>query len=906
MTLSRLIRILRQRARSIFRKGDLDSETGRELAFHIEQLAQETAGDGLTLDEARRQARRTLGNSTLLAEECRDKRSVNWFYDFWQDAQFGARMLRKNPGFTAVAALSLALGIGSNTAILGTLDAAMHGPLPFRDPDRLVAIRTYSVENPAQTRMATLPEFFAWRERQSSFESIGVSLANQADLGGTENPEHLAGRLFSLELFPLLGVQPALGRLFVDSEYQQGPAQSVVVITHRLWQSHFAGDPAVIGRQVRLGEVQKTIVGVLPEYFPYSEERVDYFLPMPLAREPEANTQRFFQVTARLKLGVAMEQAQAEMDTIAAQIAAEYPDRNRGWHVQLQPMREFLFGWIFEPLWTLEAAVVLVLLIACANVAGLLLARGTARSHEMAVRSALGAGRGRIVRQLLTESLLLSLAGGALGAVVAAWGLSWVGTVTPPPGLSRLSEVPLNFGLVSITALVAMGTGLVFGLAPALAGFRADLAGVLQRTSRPAGDRPSGQRMRGALVAGQIAIALVLLSGTGLMLKSFWRLTGREMNFEAQGMLSFDMRVPLETFMRVVAVNRGVPYLEVINPPYPMFEEVRQRLQALPETAGVAGISHPPVNSLVLSTLPFRVDGRPADRIDATCFLITPGFFATVKAHLQGREFQPTDANDAPWVAVVNETAVRLFWPELKSPADAIGKRITVATSSDERPREVVGVVRDIPTRSRQLAQDPIVYTPYTQQPPRTGPWGNAVGQMTFLVRTRDGRDPFTLAPAARRAAAEVAPDRPISNITAADAFARFNEFRSYILILGAFAGVAMLLAAIGVYGVMAHSVAQRTREIGVRVALGAASADLIRAIGRRAFVLVAIGFACGLAGAAALGQLLASQLWQVAPQDPATLAGSSLLVALVALAACYPPVSRALKMDPTAALRSE
>jgi putative ABC transport system permease protein len=601
------------------------------------------------------------------------------------------------------------------------------------------------------------------------------------------------------------------------------------------------------------------------------------------------------------------------MDAIAAQLAAEFPDRNRGWAIRLLPIREFLFSWTREPLWTLEAAVILVLLITCANVAGLLLARGTTRAHEMAMRVSLGAGRGRLVRQLLTESLMLSLAGGALGILVAAAGLSWIGTLTPPPGLSRLAEVPLNLRLVAATALTSVATGLVFGLAPALAALRSDLAAVLQQTARPAGTQRGRQRLRSALVAGQVALAVVLLVGTGLLLKSFWRMTTRELNFETKGLLTFELRTPQPTYMREIGTYRDWRYYEVTNPPHQILESVRQRLAALPEAVSVAGISNPPVNSLVLSMVPFRLDGQlPAHNLreapTAAYLLITPTFFATLKAELHGREFDARDTEDAPWVVVVNETAARRFWPDLKMNQQAIGKRIIVDAMPDERPREVVGVVRDIPTRTQQQAQDAVVYVPYTQHPRKIGPWGNLLGQMTYLVRVSSNRDPLSLVPAARRAAAEIAPDRPISNIGTVQGFVagQLPQFSYYVLVLGAFALVATLLAAIGVYGVMSHAVAQRTREIGVRMALGACPSEVILWVARRGFMLIAIGLACGLAGAAALGQLLASQLWQVAPQDPLTLVSASLLVVTVAAGACYAPVRRAMSLDPTVALRSE
>ncbi len=407
-------------------------------------------------------------------------------------------------------------------------------------------------------------------------------------------------------------------------------------------------------------------------------------------------------------------------------------------------------------------------------------------------------------------------------------------------------------------------------------------------------------------------MALVLLTGTGLLLKSFWRVTARELNFDPKGLLSFEVHVPQYTFMRAIGALHDWQYFELQDPPQRLLENIRQRLAALPEADSVAGISAPLVNSLVLYTLPVKPEGPPPapgrDAPAAAYFLITPNLFATVRASLRGREFDAHDTEDTPWVAVVNEAAVRRFWPELRSSEEAIGKTFTFDTTPDERPRKVVGVVRDIPTRIDLIAPSAVVYVPYTQLPLRTGPWGNLVGQMTYLVRVRGNREPLTVADAARRAAAEVAPDRPITNINVVAEYTagRLSGSRIYLLVLAAFAVVSALLAAMGVYGVMSYDVAHRTREIGVRLALGASAADLILAVGSRSFALIAIGLAIGLAGGAALGQLLSSQLWQVAPQDPATLAACSLLIAAVAAGACYVPARSAVSLDPTTALRCE
>jgi len=558
-----------------------------------------------------------------------------------------------------------------------------------------------------------------------------------------------------------------------------------------------------------------------------------------------------------------------------------------------------------EPLLTLEAAVALVLLIACANVAGLLLARGTVRHRQIALRVALGARRGRIIRQLLTESVLLSLVGGALGVLVAWGGLRALVAMSPPPGAPRIAEVGLNLPMLGVLALLSVGTGLLFGVVPALAGSQRDLTVSLNESARGTGTRPGRHRLREILVAAQIALALVLQIGSGLLMNSFLRLAGRDLNFDPEGLLTFEFRIPWQHYLHRVGSYHDFPYFEIRPPPALTMERVFNKLREVPGAASVAGSSFPPVNSLIVPTVAVAIEGqheRGRHALSVAYFLVTPNFFATMNAPLvRGRDFSDLDTASAPWVAIVNESTARRFWPG----ADPIGKRFTFDVVPEERPREVVGVVRDIPIRSRQTGPEPVIYASYLQQPSRyRNPWANMFGQMTFVLRS--SADPMSLVPAARRAVAQIDPNRPLANVATVEQYLGERRFRYYVLVLGVFALAATGLAAIGVYGVMAYAVAQRTHEIGIRMALGASASEVVNLVGRRAVWLISTGVVLGLAGSLALTRLIASQLWGVTPTDPATFAGVSLLLALVALLACVVPTRRALAVDPTFALRSD
>lgn len=911
----RRLRIAGQRLRSLFHGRARDAELDDELRFHLEQLVREKVADGLPIDEARRQARREFGNVTLLREQSREQRRLGWLHDLQQDVVYGWRMLRRHSGFTLVASASLALGIGGSTAVWGAMKSVLLAPLPFASADRLVVIRTSPSDGSAQNQGATLTEYFAWQERGRTLEGFGASLSSPRELGPEPNGpagERLASQAFTPGLFALLGVPPARGRLFEDTSNPFSPAARVMVISHRLWHRRYGAAPDIIGRVVPTDGSVRTIVGVMPPDFRYQADDVEFWIPLIFGanarQDPGAG--RILMVTARLRPGVTLDDAQADLDRVALELASQFPDRFRGRRVSVIPLREAMYGWTEPLLLTLMAAVGLMLVIACVNVAGLLLARGTTRQRELWVRLSLGASRGRIVRQLMTESLLIAIAGGVMGLGIAALGLRVLATAMgPPPGAPRVGALPLDLNLAAVTMGIALLTALAFGILPALVAARRGSPHPAPEFA-PAADRPRGSRLRGVLVSGQLALATVLLIGTGLLLNTFLRLDRRELNFDPNGLASFQYVIELRDYAKQIGDDRGLPVFEISPMVSETIARVYERLRLLPGVESVAGASYPPVNSLIVPRYPvIPIDPVAAARewpSDSTmaCFLVTPQFFTTLRTPVvRGRDIQTSDGPSSPGVAIVNEAAARMLWPG----REPLGQRLVVDMAAGLPPREVVGVVRDIPLARRAPVAEPIVYIPSRQAPATfRGRAVNVFGHMTFVLR--HSIDEAELIAAARQAMADADPSRPMVNpgVVERSLTARLPELRNYVGAVGAFGIAALLLAAMGVYGVTAFAVAARMREMGIRRALGAGSLEVISTIGRRAAVLIVVGVIAGVSGAAGLTRFIASQLWGVAPTDPMTFATAAATLALVAAAACIGPTRRALAVDPASVLRSE
>jgi predicted permease len=900
----RFLRIARQRLRAIAGQGALDTELDRELAFHLEGLTNEYIASGLSREDARHAARRELGNMPLVAEQCRDQRRTSWLHDFRGDVIFGVRILVRNPTASLVIVASLALGIGTNTALLGAIDAVGRARVLIRDPDRVFVARTYHEDRPAQQTQVAMADYLAWTEQQQSFESVGLSLGNQAEIGGeADHPaERVTGVSATAELFSVLGVRPALGTVYTDEEARRALPAVPVVLSHRLWQRRFGGSAGVVGVRFRMNNRDAYVVGVMPERFRYPNEIADYWVPLLVNRADVQSPQRLFVVTARLKDGVSPEQAESDLDRVTVQLGREHPDRHDRWHARLQPVRDAMFGWTRQPLWTLEAAVALVLLVACTNVAGLLLARAVARRSEITVRAALGASRGRLVRQLLAETTVLSVIGSLIAIAVAWMGIRALSALPTPPGGVGIVDVGLDARIVAIGAAISIATGLLFGVVPALAGSRWDISDVRKG------------RWREALVGAQIAVTFVLLVGAGLLTRSFVAIISRDVQFDPGRLLTFQLNVPLPDFMHRRGIVGDRPYFDITRVPSTLFARVHEGLRGMPGAVGVAGSSIPILNALVIPTIdvqpqpsPATVDAQQASAagtVSTAFFFVTPDFFTTIAARLvSGRDLEAGDTVHSRWVVVINETAARNLWPG----ENPIGRYLSVAGVPDERPREVVGVVADIPLQLPQPSSRPAIYMSYLQQPERYPlPGANLFGSMTFMVRTAG--EPLSLLPSARELVASIDPDRPLSNVMTMEGQvrARIPRRADYITIVGAFAISAMILAAIGIYGIVSYTAVLRTREIGIRMALGARARDVVRLVARRAVLLVAISLSAGLAGALVLTQLLRSQLWEITPTDPATYAVASLLLVLVCVLACALPTRRAAAVNPTIALRCE
>jgi putative ABC transport system permease protein len=829
----------------------------------------------------------------------------------WQDILYGLRMLCRKPGFTSIAVLSLALGIGANTVIFSLINTTLLHSLPFREPERLMAIWTAPQQRQSQRDSTNVSAYLAWREQSRSFESMGAFFGISRTIGAEQNgapAERLDGQFFTPSLFGTLDVKPQIGRIFTEDEGKPEANAPVALISDGLWQRRFDRDPKIVGRTILLDDVPTTVIGVMPAGFSLFDGEADYWGPSGFGRERVQSAAGLVLVIGRLRTGVTVAQAQAEMDAIAAHLAASDPARHKGNGAFVQPLPDLATGGLRQPLWLLQGAVTFVLLIGCANVAGLLLARGTLRRTEVAIRSALGAGRRRLVRQLLTESVVLAAIGGLLG-VFLAWGGLKLFIGAAPPGFPGLDDLALDSRVLAFTALVTVLTGLFFGVVPALQASKANLADTLKDSSRSASTGLSRHHLRSGLVTLQIALALVLLIGAGLMINSFVRIQNSQLGMDPHGLLTFDFRFPV-SMMKRVSIFRGTGYWEISPVIDQTLDRVLEQVRSVPGVISAAGSSAPPLQGA--RGMDFLIEGRPAPQRagagapgqSAPYIAVTPNYFATLKIPLlRGRDFTDRDNDAGTPVIIINESMARRYWPN----EDPLGKRITLDFLPDERPREVIAVAGDTRLSRAQRQPGPILYVPFHQQTSHwRGPSLNDRSGWVFVLRTAG--DPLKLMPDVRKAAAQVDSSRPVSNIRTVEQTLdrQVRYLRLYVLLLGVFGGIAAVLAAVGIYGVMAHIVAQRTREIGIRIALGASAQEVLSLVARQALALIAIGLALGLVGSFALTRILASALWGVTATDPLTFLTVSLFLALVALTACFLPTRQAAAVDPVVALRSE
>jgi len=800
-----------------------------------------------------------------------------------QDTAYAARRLVQSPGFTLVAALTLALGVGATSAIFSVVNAVLLRPLPFPEPERLVDVAQTWKEKAA----VYSPQNFLDVEAQAkSFERLAAIDTDGVTLTGHGDAARLEGADVSASFFDVLRVRPALGRGFVAGENDPGHTD-VVVLGHKLWQERFGGDPGIVGQKVQIDRVPRTVVGVAPPGFSYPEG-AEIWLPLMYDKQFRTDSRGawFLTVIGRLAPGVSVASAREEVSTIAERLARDYKDANEGVGGTVRGLRESLVGDTRKALFVLLGAVGLVLLVACVNVANLLLARISGRESELALRAALGAGRGRIVRQLLTESLLLAIVGGALGALLAS-ALVDALLGLQPQGVPRLAEVRIDRGVLAFAALLSLATSLVFGVLPALQMSRRATAQALRQGSRGILGGPR-TRLRGALVVGQIALAMVLLAGSGLLIRSFTLLRRVDPGFDPRSALSFRFTLPESAYgddARRVAFH----------------DALAARLAALPGVRSVGGVSGLPLASgpfIISFTIEGRPEPPPALQPSLAVAIATPGYFRAMGIEIvKGRALEPGDVASAPQVVVLSEAAVRRHFPG----EDPIGKRINLGLGRGPgKPKaggQVIGVARDVKRQGLAKESAPEIYVPYAQFPVQT---------MAMVLRT--DVPPRSVAIAAERALHELDAQLPVARVaTLEEVVARsISEPRFYTLLLGAFAATALFLAALGLFGVMSYAVAQRTRELAVRLALGARHQELRRMVLREALVLGSVGLAFGLGGALLLSRTLTTLLFAVSPNDPATLAVVGALLLLTTVLAGYLPARRATRIDPVVALRAD
>jgi putative ABC transport system permease protein len=810
----------------------------------------------------------------------------------WQDMRYGIRMLLKAPSFSIVATIALALGIGANTAIFSVVNGVLLRPLPFTKSEQLMSVWEMDPTRGQVRGTASYPNFADWREQNRVFERMASYHGNDFIMTGRGESTRLQGAVVNADLFSLLDVAPAIGRGFLPEEDNPGDSGRVVILSQELYQKRFNSDPNVIGRQsIVLDGKTYTIVGVMPHafQFPIQNEPVELWTTVALDREGKTpiTDQRgahYMNVIARLKPGVSKEQAQAEMTSISARLEQQYPDKNLHKSIRIEPALEAIVGDIRPALLILLGAVGCVLLIACANVANLLLARAMTRHKEMAIRSALGASRSRVVRQLLTESILLSLAGGALGLVLAVW---WSDLLIAlgKEDIPRALQVGLDWSVLGFTLVVSVLTGIVFGLVPALHSSKTQLTETLKEGGRGSGEGARRNRVRGVLVVGELAIAVVLLVGAGLLIQSLWRLRQVSPGFSSQNVLTFVVGIPEVKYPTDKQAH--------------FYHDLVGRIESLPGVAAASSVIPLPLSGDRFS-ISFETEGRPVAKGNlpsADFFVIEANYFKTLGiSQLKGRDFTERDDNKAPAVIIVNQAFARKFFPD----EDAIGKHIKPGISTyegDPQMREIVGVVADVKNRSLNSAVAPAYFVPQAQVP---------FNQMTVVVKTTN--DPRSLIAAAQREVTTIDKELPVFNVKTMDdylaasvAAPRFNT-----TLLSIFAAVALVLTIVGLYGVMSYSVAQRTNEIGIRMALGAQTRDVLRLIVSQGFKLVLLGLAIGLMGAFALMRVISGLVFGVTTKDPLTFGVVAVVLAFVALLACYVPARRAARVDPMKALRYE
>ena len=804
------------------------------------------------------------------------------------DLRFGARMLLKNPAVTIIALLALTLGIGANTAIFSVVNAVLLRGFPYANPEQLALVWEKRQGGRTDQNVINLGNFSDWKEQNQVFSDMAVFFDRSFNLTSDGEPEEVPVQFATTNLFSVLGANAALGRTFGPDDGVD-PQAPVALISYGLWQRRFGGDGQIVGRKITLNNLPTTVIGVMPAQFGWHIQKgtqvskpADIWVPFHIVNELRARRGRFASAVARMKPGVTIEQAQREMDTIAARLEQQYPEFNKIWGVNVVPLRTQFTGEIRRPLLILLGAVGFVLLIACANVANLLLARASARRKEIAVRAGLGASRWRIARQLLTESVLLSVIGGTLGVLVAWWGTKALVALSPP-ALIDLQRVSVNLPVLGFTLGLAVLTGLVFGLVPAWEATRFDLHDSLKEGGKNVGGGASGHRLRSLFVITQVALALVLLVGAGLLVRSFNRLQSVDPGFNPRSLLTVRVSLPISRYQED---PKRIDF----------FKQAIARMKAIPGVEAVGAINTPPFTGLYSGTT-VEVDGQklPPDQQLKTGVCVTDAnYFQTMQIPLkQGRFYTEQEATEMRHVVLVNETFVK----KNLGGANPLGRKLTIYMKDDNVPTEIIGVVGDNKHLGLDTAVEPMAFWPHPEL---------VYPGMTMVLRTNG--DATAVAPAAREVIRTLDPLQPIGEISTMESLLSVSVARSRFSasLLAVFSFVALIMAAVGIYGVMSYSVLQRTHEIGIRMALGAQRLDVLKLVVLKGVVLALIGVAAGLAASFALTRLIATLLFEVTATDTLTFAAVSVGLFVVTLLACYLPARRATRVDPLKALRYE
>ena len=864
----------------LIRGEKFDRDIEDEMRFHLEMKAR--AGGGTA--EAGYAARRRFGNPLQLREESREQWGWMWLETLLQDVRYGVRVLRKNPGFTLAAVLTLALGIGASTAIFSVVNAVLLRPLPYRDASQLVVLWEWSTHEHHINTVAGA-NYADWKARNHVFEDIGYSWDDVYTFTGVADPEAVFGYDFSCNFFSLLGTTPLVGRTFLPEECRAGK-DHVVVLSQAIWQRRFGSHPGVIGRSIQLNHQAYTVVGVMPSEFGHPSSATALWVPLTLGDLITDRKTHALRLVARLRAGITLERAQAEMDALARQLAAEHPAEDTGMGVQVWPIRDFYTGEVRKSLWVLQGAVLVMLLIACTNVANLMVARAGVRGREMAVRLALGAGRVRLLRQLLTESMLLALLGGAAGVGLAFLGAEKLVALLPPSVASMLgaanSAAWINMPVLLVALLLSIASGAVFGAMPALSASGAPDA-TLRSSGRSLTEGRGKMRFSSGLVVSQIALSLVLLTGAGLLIRSFLRLEMRNYGFRTDHVLTL--------------LLMGSSGTEVSGGMAAFVKPVLERIEALPGVVAAGAINAPPLTGMSAHRS-FTIPGQPplpyGQQPVGGFHVVTPHYFAAMDIRLlQGRYFDEHDQKNSAGVAIINETIARRFFAN-QSP---IGRTIRVADLGTPAVREIVGVVGD--TRHEELADTPYpeIYRPFSQ-----ADWSFAG------IAVRTAGDPLALAPAVRAAIWAVNKEQPIDGMMTLEqrADATLAPRRANLMLLSLFAAIALVLAAVGIYGVSAYAVSRRTHEIGIRMALGAERWQVTGMVMGKALLLALGGVGIGVLAAAALTRYMESLLIDVSARDAVTFIVMPAVLGAVAGLAAYLPARHASKVDPMEALRYE